>query len=65
MAELWIDEGAGADDRLARFFNARERDPDISGFGAMTSHGPRDLVATEAIRARFFGEAGPETMSPA
>jgi 2-polyprenyl-6-methoxyphenol hydroxylase-like FAD-dependent oxidoreductase len=56
MGELWIEEGEDADIRRARFLAARELDPEIAGFGSMTSRGPRDLVATNEIRSRFFGE---------
>ena len=56
MGELWLEEGQTADDRRARFRAAREDDPDAGGFNVITAQGPRDLVADEAARARFFGE---------
>ncbi|MDQ2683115.1 MAG: FAD-dependent monooxygenase, partial [Chloroflexota bacterium] len=56
MAELWLEAGPEADARRARYMAARASDPDIAGFAQMTSRGPRDLVATDEIRSRFFGE---------
>lgn len=58
MARLWIEEGEEADARLAAFIDTRRQDPDIAGFGSITACGPRDLIATEAIRSRFFGGTG-------
>ncbi|HET7055290.1 MAG TPA: NAD(P)/FAD-dependent oxidoreductase [Thermomicrobiales bacterium] len=59
MGEIWLEEGPEADAKRVRFRTAREMDPDAGGFNMITMLGPRDLVPTEAARARFFGEAAP------
>jgi 2-polyprenyl-6-methoxyphenol hydroxylase-like FAD-dependent oxidoreductase len=59
MGEIWLEEGPEADAKRVRFRTAREMDPDAGGFNMITMVGPRDLVPTEAARARFFGEAAP------
>jgi 2-polyprenyl-6-methoxyphenol hydroxylase-like FAD-dependent oxidoreductase len=59
MGEIWLEEGPEADAKRVRFRTAREMDPDAGGFNMITMVGPRDLVPTEAARARFFGETAP------
>jgi hypothetical protein len=59
MGEIWLEEGPEADAKRVRFRTAREMDPDAGGFNMITIVGPRDLVPTEAARARFFGETAP------
>jgi 2-polyprenyl-6-methoxyphenol hydroxylase-like FAD-dependent oxidoreductase len=56
MAALWVEEGAEADARRARFRAAREADPESGGFNMITALGPRDLIADDAARIRFFGD---------
>jgi 2-polyprenyl-6-methoxyphenol hydroxylase-like FAD-dependent oxidoreductase len=63
MAELWLEEGAEADAKRARFRAAREADPGSGGFNMITALGPRDLIADDAARARFFGEAASVTQT--
>jgi 2-polyprenyl-6-methoxyphenol hydroxylase-like FAD-dependent oxidoreductase len=55
MAALWLEEGPDADSRRAQFRSARESDPDAGGFNTVTALGPRDLIADESGRMRFFG----------
>lgn len=57
MGELWLEEGTDADERRARFRTARETDPDAGGFNTITTLGPRNLIADDAARARFFGDS--------
>ena len=57
MGELWLEEGADADARRLRVRTARESDPDAGGFNMITMLGPRDLIADQAARSRFFGES--------
>lgn len=56
MAQLWLEEGPTAEERRADFRSARESDPDAGGFNTITACGPRNLIANEAARARFFGQ---------
>jgi menaquinone-9 beta-reductase len=64
MGTLWLEEGPDADCRRARFKTARETDPDAGGFNTITALGPRDLIADEEGRARFFGEMTDRSASP-
>ena len=57
MGGLWLEEGPDADERRTRFRSARETDPDAGGFNTITMLGPRNLIADDAARARFFSDS--------
>jgi 2-polyprenyl-6-methoxyphenol hydroxylase-like FAD-dependent oxidoreductase len=64
MGRLWLEEGPEAEERRTRFRTARDSDPDAGGFNSITILGPRDLVADDSARARFFGETVAVTARP-
>ena len=57
IGQLTTEEGPEADDRRQKVAEARLHDPTAGGFSLIVAQGPRDLVADDAARARFFGEA--------
>ena len=57
LAKLTTEEGPEADERRQRVARARELDPTAGGFALIFARGPDGLVADEAARRRFFGEA--------
>lgn len=57
FAVLEHEEGPDAEARRARAARARESDPSAGGFHDVFGRGPDGLVADEATRRRFFGEA--------
>lgn len=57
MGQLFAEEGPEADRRRAGHIRAREHDPTLGGFGLIEAQGPDGLVADDAARRRYFGEA--------
>ena len=54
---LTIDEGPEADRLRERAARARDADPSAGGFAGIYLFGPGGLVADDAARRQYFGEA--------
>jgi 2-polyprenyl-6-methoxyphenol hydroxylase-like FAD-dependent oxidoreductase len=57
MGQLWAEAGPAADHRRANHARAREHDPTLGGFGLIEAQGPDGLMADDAARRHYFGDA--------